>query len=274
MTSVVPPLARAPGLLARLRTDRGAREAGAARRLGPGVVLPGLAALLVIAAIWAIGHGAYRIAPMDVLRALVAMTTGVDGMTDAQQVAVLAAIRLPRVILAMLTGGALATAGVLMQGLFRNPLADPSLVGVSAGAALAAACVIVFDGALAVTLPAALDVFALPIAAFVGALAVTALVYRLGSALGVLSLPMMLLAGIAVNALAMAGVGFLSFIATDAQLRNMTFWNLGSLGGATWPMLLATGPMAALASPRRFRSPRRSTRSRWARRAPSTWAST
>lgn len=218
---------------------------GAVRRIAAATALPLLAVLLALAAIFAIGHGAYAIAPLDVLRILASLI-GIGEAPDAQQAAVLTAIRLPRVVLAMLTGAGLAVAGALMQGLFRNPLADPSLIGVSAGAALAAACVIVLGAAL----PGAaqlLGAFTLPLAAFCGALAVTALVYRIGAAQGMLLLPVMLLAGIAINALAMACVGFLSFIATDAQLRNLTFWNLGSLGGATWTMLMAVAPMAAAA---------------------------
>ena len=77
-----------------------------------------------------------------------------------------------------------------------------------------------------------------------GALSITLVVYRIGAAGGFLSLPSVLLAGIALNALAMAGVGFLSYLASDEQLRNLTFWNFGSLGGATWTMLVAVAPLA------------------------------
>ena len=219
------------------------------RRLPGAPTLATLAVVLALACVFAIGHGAYPIAPADVIRIL-ASSLGMDaGAVDARQAAVLQAIRLPRVALAVLAGAGLGVAGALMQGLFRNPLADPTLIGVASGGALAAAFVIVLG---ATWLPGAvrlLGPWTLPLAAFAGALAVTAAVYRIGAADGQLSLPLVLLAGIALNALAMAGVGLLSYLANDEQLRNITFWSFGSLGGATWLLLTAVGPLvlAALA---------------------------
>lgn len=220
-----------------------------AHRLPASVVLPALALALAVVAVFAIGHGAYRIAPADVLRILGERALGLALGADAQQAAVLTTIRLPRVLLAVLTGAGLAVAGSLMQGLFRNPLADPSLIGVSAGAALAAASVIVLGASwLPGPLRAnALAVSTLPLAAFAGSLAVTVLVYRIGRAQGVLSLPITLLAGIAVNAMAMAGVGLLTYVASDEQLRTLAFWNLGSLAAATWSTLSAVAPPVVLA---------------------------
>ena len=206
--------------------------------------LGGLALLLAACAVLAIGHGAFRIPPIDVLRIL-ATAAGLDtGDVDARQAAVLNAIRLPRVILALATGAGLAVAGALMQGLFRNPLADPALIGVSAGAALAAAFVIVLGATWAPGVTRVLGAWTLPVAAFAGALAVTTIVYRIGASGGFVALSSMLLAGIALNALAMAGVGLLSYLATDEQLRNLTFWNFGSLAGATWQVLAAVLPPA------------------------------
>ncbi len=224
-----------------------ARAVAAPRRV-PGVaVLVGLAVLLVAVTVLAIGHGAFRIPPFDVLRVLVS-NVGVDvGDIDARQVAVLNSIRLPRVLLAIVSGAGLAVAGALMQGLFRNPLADPTLIGVSSGGALAAAFVIVLGATWLPGVSKLLGAWTLPLAAFTGALAVTLLVYRIGAAGGFLSLPSVLLAGIALNALAMAGVGLLSYLASDEQLRNLTFWSFGSLGGATWPMLRAVAPLALIA---------------------------
>lgn len=217
-------------------------------RIPAGPALAGLALLLLGCAVVAIGHGAFRIPPLDVLRIL-ASALGLDtGDVDARQAAVLNAIRLPRVVLALATGAGLAVAGALMQGLFRNPLADPTLIGVSSGGALAAAFVIVLGATWAPGVTKLLGAWTLPIAAFLGALAVTTIVYRIGTSGGVLSLPSMLLAGIALNALAMAGVGLLSYLATDEQLRNLTFWNFGSLAGATWGMLGAVLPLALTAT--------------------------
>jgi iron complex transport system permease protein len=217
-----------------------------ARRLSRSTLLLLLGGLLAATVVFAVGHGAYRIPPSAVLAILLDALPGLDFAVDAQQATVLASIRLPRVVLAVLTGAGLAVAGALMQGLFRNPLADPALIGVSAGAALAAAGVIVLGGVL---LPAGLvaggwlAAFVLPAAAFAGSLAATVLVYRIGMLHGTLSLPMTLLAGIAINALVGASIGLLLFIASDEQLRALTFWNLGSLASAHWVALAVVGPL-------------------------------
>lgn len=157
-----------------------------------------------------------------------------------QERLILGAIRLPRVILAVLVGATLAAAGAALQGIFRNPLADPGLIGVSGGAALGAAAMIVVGGT------AFVGPLALPLAAFAGAVVATAAVAALGRRQGVLSPPSMLLAGIAVNALAGAGIGLFSYLGDDVQLRQLTFWTLGSLGGAGWATL---APSAALMLP-------------------------
>src|SRR5262249_46554145 len=158
----------------------------------------------------------------------------------------------PRIALATLVGALLAACGTVMQGLFRNPLADPALVGVSSGAALAAAGMIVvgdnYLGALGVALP----IEALPVAAFVGALASTILLYRIATREGRTSIAMFLLGGLALAALANAGLGLLVFLADDRQLRDINFWMLGSLSGATWPKVGAIAPFllaTALAIP-------------------------
>jgi iron complex transport system permease protein len=141
-----------------------------------------------------------------------------------------------------------------MQGLFRNPLADPGLIGVSAGASLAAVATIVLEVQVLAWLPqlagtrAALGFYLLPLAAFAGACGTTLLVYRLAREGGRAVVATMLLAGIAVNALAGALTGLLTYAATDEQLRSVTFWGLGSLGGASWPVVLGllpflTGPL-------------------------------
>ncbi|MBF2930535.1 iron ABC transporter permease, partial [Pseudomonas aeruginosa] len=131
--------------------------------------------------------------------------------------------------------------GVAMQGLFRNPLADPGLVGVSSGAALGAALAIVFGASLG-GLPAFLAPYLLSLCAFGGGLGVTWLVYRLGRRDGQTSVATMLLAGIALTALSGAVIGLFTYLADDATLRTLTFWNLGSLNGASyprlWPLLL------------------------------------
>jgi iron complex transport system permease protein len=144
-------------------------------------------------------------------------------------------------LLGAAVGAALAVAGAVMQGLFRNPLADPGLIGVSSGAGFAAAAAIVLGGRLLpeTSLPFAI----LPFAAFFGALASTLVLYAVASRGGRTSMAVMLLAGIAFAALAGAGIGWLSYISNDSQLRDLTFWSLGSLGGATWGKVAVVIPM-------------------------------
>jgi iron complex transport system permease protein len=143
-------------------------------------------------------------------------------------------IRLPRVILCALTGAALSVSGALMQGLFRNPIVEPGLVGTSSGAAFGAAFVFVMGKSLTGAWVDALGPFLLPVFAFAGGLAATALVYRLSTIFGKVNVNTLLLAGIAVNALAAGGTGFFSYIARDPQARSIVFWNLGTLSGADW----------------------------------------
>ncbi len=155
-------------------------------------------------------------------------------------------IRLPRIALGILIGAGLAVSGAVMQGLFRNPLADPGLVGVSAGAGLGAVSIIVLGTGVLAPLVALLGIYALPLAAFLGGLATTLLLYRVATRRGRTSVATMLLAGIALGALAGAATGALIYIADDRQLRDLTFWSMGSLAGATWSKILAAGPIIAL----------------------------
>src|SRR5699024_5074389 len=140
---------------------------------------------------------------------------------------------LPRLLLAIAVGAALAVSGAAMQGLFRNPLADPGLIGVSSGAALGAVLVIVLGSYM----PWLGSIAALPLAASMGGLAATAIVYRLGRGADQTDVATLLLAGIAVNAIAGAGTGLLTYFADDRELRSLTFWLMGSLGGAGWSRL-------------------------------------
>ncbi|MCT4704076.1 iron ABC transporter permease [Enterobacteriaceae bacterium H20N1] len=152
-------------------------------------------------------------------------------------------IRLPRVLLAALVGGALALSGCVMQGLFRNPLADPGLLGISSGAALAVGLSVV----LPLALPAVLALYMPMLAAFLGSLAVTLVIFFL-SRHGNNNLSRLLLVGIAINALCGAAVGVLSWISNDAQLRQLSLWGMGSLGQAQWSTLLATASFILPAS--------------------------
>lgn len=157
--------------------------------------------------------------------------------------AVIYNIRLPRMVLGVLIGAALAVSGLLMQGLFRNPLADPGLVGVSAGAGLGAVGIIVLGTTMLAPLTAFLGIYALQIASFIGGLITTFILYRVATRSGQTAIATMLLAGIALGALAGAVTGVLVYIATDSQLRDLTFWGMGSLSGANWTKVMASGPI-------------------------------
>lgn len=156
-------------------------------------------------------------------------------------------IRMPRVVMGVLIGAALAVSGAVMQGLFRNPLADPGLVGVSAGAGLGAVAVIVLGTSSLAMFTFWLGTLAVPMAAFFGGLVTTLILYRIATRQGRTSVATMLLAGLALTALAMALMGILIFMADDQQLRELTFWQLGSLAGATWAKNASVGPIIVLA---------------------------
>jgi iron complex transport system permease protein len=194
------------------------------------VLLPAILAAVVLAGL---SFGAVPL-PSGVVLGFLAQALELPIPTELTkaQAAVLLHIRLPRVILGMLVGGSLAVAGAVMQALFRNPLADPAIIGVSSGAALATVVVIVLGDTVLQGLHDLLGIWTLPVAAFLGGLGVTALVYRLSWQQGETRMASLLLGGIAINSLTGAATGLLIYMADDAQLRTLTFWAMGSLGGA------------------------------------------
>lgn len=198
-----------------------------------------LGLIMVVAFGLSLSLGQIHLAPMDVLQALAAMMGWSE--SPGQAALVLEQLRLPRALMGAAAGAILAVSGVAMQGLFRNPLADPGLIGVSSGAALGAAMVIVFGTRLFSGLPPFWSPYLLTGCAFIGGLMVTALVYRIGRRKGHTSVATMLLAGIALTAISGAVVGLLTYLADDGTLRTLTFWNMGSLNGASyrqlWPVL-------------------------------------
>lgn len=206
------------------------------------LVFASLVALLGCAVLLSIGLGAVRIPPARIVEVLMG---SVKDPLIARDSLVLFNIRLPRTLLGLLVGAGLAVSGALIQGLFRNPLADPALVGVSAGAGLATAAVIVLgDLALArLGLPGPLPYTVLPIGAFLGSLAAMVLLYLIATRSGRTSVAIMLLAGIALAAFSGALTGLLVFVSDDRQLRDLTFWSLGSLGGASWTKLSTVAPI-------------------------------
>ncbi|HEY0275037.1 MAG TPA: iron ABC transporter permease, partial [Paenirhodobacter sp.] len=169
-----------------------------------------------------------------------------DRTLSPAESAILYNIRLPRLLLGGLVGAGLAVSGVLMQGLFRNPLADPSLVGVSAGAGLGAVAAIVLGSTLPTAIHALTGMYMAPVFAFFGGWITTLILYQLASLRGYTNVTTMLLAGIVLGALANALTGILIFVADDRQLRDLTFWGLGSLAGTNWVKLAAAAPILLL----------------------------
>ena len=200
-----------------------------------------LTLLLMVTVVCASAVGAYAIKPLDVLRVILSVSD------QPQHEAVLWSIRFPRVILAAFLGAGLAVSGAMLQGLFRNPLADPGLIGVTSGAALTAAFTIVLGATLLPGLTQLLGPFTLPLSAFLGSVITTVLIHRLATSNGSTSLAVMLLSGIAVNAVVGAGIGVMTYIATDQQLRTLSFWSLGSLGGANWTSISIVAPCVLMA---------------------------
>lgn len=166
--------------------------------------------------------------------------------TDDLAENVLLYVRMPRVLLGVLVGAALGISGAAVQGIFRNPLAEPGLIGISAGASLFAALVIGMESVLLVSLGQFLGFYLLAFAAFAGAGIAAILVYRFSRTDGKPNIATMLLAGIAINALAGALTGLISYLADEQQLRTITFWMLGSLGGANWNIVLGILPFVLI----------------------------
>ncbi len=193
--------------------------------------------LLLMMALSSITIGPMPIRVMDSLYSLL----GVHSPLAPHIEVVIHQIRLPRTLLCMLVGAILAVCGAIMQGLFRNPLAEPGIIGVSAGAGLGAAIAIVLFGRLADDYPLLTNLFALPIFAFLGGGAATLAVYKLGTGKLGTSVTVMLLAGVAISALSGAGVGYLSFIANDQMLRDLSVWSMGSLAAANYSQIALCG---------------------------------
>jgi iron complex transport system permease protein len=220
---------------------RPAVAAGPGRRRVPGeVLLALLGAAVVVAAVVAAGRGAYGVPPGEVVAAVL-RRLGVLGGEAADPVAdqVLWEIRFPRVSLALLVGASLGCAGAAMQGTFSNPLAEPGLVGVSSGAVLGAAAQIVLGVQL-------LGTWTITAFAFGGGLLTVLVVYTASRDQGRTEVVTLVLTGIAVNAFAGAAIGLITYLSDDAELRSITFWNLGSMAAATWSKVAVVAPLAVV----------------------------
>lgn len=195
------------------------------RRDALAILCFGLAAMGLAVAGIALGPVALGVG--DVLLALV-------GEAEPRAQAIVTEIRAPRVALAATVGAGLALSGTALQGVLRNPLADPGLIGITAGAALGAVATIVLGSTLFGFVPDTLRPWLLPVAAFAGSALVTALIFALARRDGVTHSATLILAGVAVNAIAAALIGFMVYVSNDQQLRDLTFWSMGSLGAANW----------------------------------------
>ena len=198
-----------------------------------------LAILLPVAALVSITVGTVDISLLDGLAAL----TG--SSINSQTHTILIDIRLPRILLAIAVGAVLASTGAVMQGLFRNPLADPSLIGVSSGASVGASLMIVTAGGF-IKSGALLGLSLVAVGAFVGGFAATLLVYRLATSGIGTSVTTMLLAGIAIGALAGALNSLLSYFSDNDMLRQISLWQMGNLSGASWTKVIVMGAVALL----------------------------
>jgi iron complex transport system permease protein len=226
-----------------VETAIGRRRPAAEGRPKPALVLAGLGVMLLGAGVLSLQVGASGVSAL-------ALLTGDE--LSARDRLILWDIRLPRLLLGALVGAALAVAGAILQGLFRNPLADPGIVGISAGAGLGAVIAILLGGAVPAVLAPLAGPLLVPAAAFAGGWITTFVLYRMSTRDGQTSIATLLLGGIGIAALAGAGIGIVVYVADDAQLRDITFWGLGSLAGATWGKLAVAGPVilaALLAAP-------------------------
>ncbi|OOF09419.1 iron ABC transporter permease [Salinivibrio sp. PR5] len=202
-------------------------------------VFPALIVALVVVGITSIAVGQWQLGWLTSLQSLTPWHDNIE----PHVLAIVQQVRLPRTLLCIFIGALLAVCGTLMQGLFRNPLADPGIIGVSGGASL--------GGALGLLLLSwgsieASFVFSVPAFAFIGALLATLFVYRVGTTAMGSSVTIMLLAGIAISALSGAALGLINYVADNQTLRDIALWSMGSLTGATWGQIVLTGIAACL----------------------------
>ncbi|RBP79416.1 FecCD family ABC transporter permease [Marinomonas rhizomae] len=204
------------------------------------MAIPFTLGLMLFSTFWALVVGAVPLSESDILTYV---SHGFAEGHSSLSTRVLFEIRLPRTILSLCVGGALGLCGAAMQALFRNPLADPSLIGVAGGGALGAVTVIVLGNSLWPQAMAVIGQYALPIGAMLGCLGVCAIIYRLSNRQGQFTIITLLLSGIAVNAIVGSLIGILTLVSSDSELRELTFWTMGNLGGNSWALTL---PVLAL----------------------------
>jgi iron complex transport system permease protein len=213
------------------------------------IIVVGLSICLVSATLFSLTVGAVSIPVVDVAIILL-KKLGLFSAIEVENVheIVLNSIRLPRIFMTLLIGASLGISGACLQGLFRNPLVEPSLIGVSGGSASAVVLIIVFGGSLALPAAGLVHDAVLSIAAFAGGLAATFLVLKFSNQSGRTNIAVLILIGVAISAMAGAVIGLAIFYADENQLRTFTFWTLGDLGGATWEKLMIAAPILMISS--------------------------
>lgn len=200
-----------------------------------------LAIALAAVCLLSLGLGQYALSPAQIVGILL-QSIGIDtawAPKAATDTGVLLGIRLPRLVLGVVVGAALAVSGVLMQAIFGNPLADAGVVGVSSGAALGAAASLTFG-------LATFGAWTTPAFAFLGGLIAVLAVYLISRTGGRTEIATLLLTGIAINAIGGAGLAFMTFLGTTSSREQIIFWQLGSLNGALWPNVALVAPLVVL----------------------------
>jgi iron complex transport system permease protein len=219
-----------------------ARDFHVARETRRRVVLATLGLALVVATLASLALGARTLDFTSIFEALASLVAGQTNSPDAS----LLAIRLPRVVASVVIGLGLGLAGAAMQGLFRNPLVDPGLLGVASGARLGAILFLVLGGGALVADAPALRLVALPLAAFVGALLSVSLVWRIAARHGHAAIATLILAGVALGVIEESVTSLLSWSADDTALRLATLWRMGSLAGLDHMMVIAAAAVMVI----------------------------
>nr|WP_315033580.1 iron ABC transporter permease [uncultured Chryseobacterium sp.] len=202
--------------------------------------------LLAIIAVWSINTGVYDFNGKSAFEVLGKVITGDSGLSLSDKYVVWD-VRAARIIMAILIGSMLSVSGTSLQGLFKNPLATGDLIGLTSGATLLAAIAIVLGGHFKEYLPEAVQFSLVGISAFIGSFLSMMLVYKISTSGGKTNVVMMLLTGVAITAIGFSITGFLIYISKDEQLRDLTFWNLGSLAAATWTKNIILGIVLIIA---------------------------
>ncbi len=213
------------------------------------MIVLGMSVCLLVTVLFSLSVGAVSI-PIKSVALILLHKLGLFASieTDGLHAIVMSSIRIPRIAMTLLIGASLGISGASLQGLFRNPLVEPSLIGVSSGSAAGVVMVIVFGASWGLVTEGLFYNTLIPFVAFTGGLLATLLVLKLSNQMGRTNIAVLVLVGVAINALAGAAIGLTIFYADENQLRTFTFWTLGDLGGASWDKLMIAAPLLIFSS--------------------------